>query len=84
MSSSEVWLRTDEEWATFIDREVDKVLADLDNTPVAQTSFSSITSSSDPELPRAIDHTLLKPEATPEQIDQLCEEALKYGFKVSC
>lgn len=29
-----------------------------------------------------IDHTLLKPEATPAQITVLCEEAKKYGFKV--
>ncbi len=31
-----------------------------------------------------IDHTLLKPEATPEQIDTLCDEAIKYGFKSVC
>jgi len=29
------------------------------------------------ELVKKIDHTLLKPEATPEQIIQLCEGALK-------
>lgn len=29
-----------------------------------------------------IDHTLLKPDATPAQITVLCEEAKKYGFKV--
>src|SRR5512141_2463227 len=27
-----------------------------------------------------IDHTLLKPEATPSQITHLCEEAMEYGF----
>jgi len=30
-----------------------------------------------------IDHTLLKPDATPAQITVLCEEAKKHGFKVS-
>lgn len=30
-----------------------------------------------------IDHTLLKPDATPGQITLLCEEAKKYGFKVN-
>ena len=30
-----------------------------------------------------IDHTLLKPDATPAQITVLCEEAKKYGFKVN-
>ncbi len=31
-----------------------------------------------------IDHTLLKPDATPEQITQLCEEARKYNFASVC
>ena len=32
------------------------------------------------ELARMIDHTQLKPDATYEQIQKLCREALKYGF----
>ena len=36
------------------------------------------------ETARYIDHTLLKPEATPAAFDQLCEEALRYGFKAVC
>jgi deoxyribose-phosphate aldolase len=31
-----------------------------------------------------IDHTLLKPEATQDQIAQLCEEAKEYGFAAVC
>jgi len=31
-----------------------------------------------------IDHTLLKPDATPDQIAQLCFEARKYGFAAVC
>ena len=31
-----------------------------------------------------IDHTLLKPEASLEQIDTLCEVAIKYNFKSVC
>jgi len=31
-----------------------------------------------------IDHTLLKPDATPDQIAQLCHEARKYGFASVC
>lgn len=31
-----------------------------------------------------IDHTLLKPEATPEQIAQLCSEARQYRFAAVC
>lgn len=37
-----------------------------------------------PELARMIDHTLLKPEATPGQIDRLCAEARQYRFASVC
>lgn len=39
---------------------------------------------SNPALARTIDHTLLKPEATKEQITQLCLEAREYGFASVC
>lgn len=38
----------------------------------------------DANLARMIDHTLLKPDATPEQIAQLCFEARKYQFASVC
>lgn len=37
-----------------------------------------------PALAAMIDHTLLKPEATPDQIAQLCYEARKHGFAAVC
>ena len=36
------------------------------------------------EMAQYIDHTLLKPEATPAAFDQLCEEAISYRFKAVC
>lgn len=36
------------------------------------------------ELNRYIDHTLLKPDATPEQIKKLCAEAKEYHFASVC
>jgi deoxyribose-phosphate aldolase len=36
------------------------------------------------QLAGMIDHTLLKPEATPMQIDKLCDEALAHGFAAVC
>ncbi len=36
------------------------------------------------ELARLIDHTLLKPEATPLQVEALCAEARGYGFASVC
>ena len=36
------------------------------------------------DLAAMIDHTLLKPEATPEDIRTLCDEARKHGFASVC
>lgn len=36
------------------------------------------------ELQRYIDHTILKPDATEEQVIRLCEEARKYNFASVC
>ncbi len=38
----------------------------------------------DLRIASSIDHTLLKPDATPDQIAQLCFEARKYGFASVC
>jgi len=38
----------------------------------------------DRELAAMIDHTLLKPEATAEEVDKLCKEAREYGFCSVC
>ncbi len=43
--------------------------------------MSGLTSSS---IAALIDHTLLKPEATAEQINQLCDEAAEYHFAAVC
>ena len=36
------------------------------------------------DVAKYIDHTLLKPEATQDQFEQLCDEAAKYGFYSVC
>jgi deoxyribose-phosphate aldolase len=36
------------------------------------------------EMAQYIDHTLLKPEATPDALVKLCAEAISYGFKAVC
>lgn len=43
-----------------------------------------MTEKFDSKLAKMIDHTLLKPEATPDQIKVLCEEAKTYGFASVC
>lgn len=36
------------------------------------------------KLAKMIDHTILKPEATKEQVERLCREAKEYGFASVC
>jgi deoxyribose-phosphate aldolase len=48
---------------------------------MVKNNTSKITAS---EMAQYIDHTLLKPEATPSAFDKLCEEAVRYGFKAVC
>ncbi|MGB8646804.1 MAG: deoxyribose-phosphate aldolase [Anaerolineae bacterium] len=36
------------------------------------------------DIARYIDHTLLKPEATPTEVERLCREALEYHFAAVC
>ena len=50
----------------------------------ARVSASAGTAQVAADLAGMIDHTLLKPEATPEDIRQLCEEARQYGFASVC
>jgi deoxyribose-phosphate aldolase len=56
---------------------------------VVNAGAARITSSlggipEDLSIARMIDHTLLKPDATPDQIAQLCYEARKYEFASVC
>ncbi len=48
---------------------------------MATENLSRLTAA---EMARYIDHTLLKPEAGPAAFDQLCAEAVRYGFKAVC
>jgi len=57
--------------------------------PVDGTRCNGITSAQAmvtdaSSLAHMIDHTLLKPEATGQQVAQLCSEALMYGFASVC
>ena len=38
----------------------------------------------DKQIARMIDHTLLKPDATPQEINKLCKEAITYEFASVC
>jgi deoxyribose-phosphate aldolase len=53
---------------------------EFDNGLFDAAAFAAKTLSSWQALASVIDHTLLKPEATRQQIEKLCEEAVRYRF----
>ncbi len=50
----------------------------------ARISAGGEVASVDAQVAHLIDHTLLKPDATRDQIRKLCEEAVKFGFASVC
>ncbi|KAF2150096.1 deoxyribose-phosphate aldolase [Myriangium duriaei CBS 260.36] len=74
MSSSPL---TDAQWATKIASAQRAILSSVPTT-------SSHTIPARDAIAQTIDHTLLKTDATGEQIDTLCAEAQQYGFATVC
>ena len=71
--------RTNDEWAVVIATKVAEILAD---TSSPDSNVISGIAEPNAAFAATIDHTLLKPDATTAQIDELCAEAVKWGFKV--
>ena len=46
------------------------------------SALGAVTNNTD--IARLVDHTLLKPDATEQEIRKLCEEAMKYKFAAVC
>ncbi|NJN16105.1 MAG: deoxyribose-phosphate aldolase [Oscillochloris sp.] len=71
-----------------MDELIAQVVARLDAIPGlpsgAPLERNHVGSISDSPIAGLIDHTLLKPEATPEQIAALCKEARRYRFASVC
>lgn len=61
----------------LVDAVTSVVMSKLSTRPVSPLASSS-------DLARMIDHTLLKPDATQDQIKKLCEEARQYNFATVC
>jgi deoxyribose-phosphate aldolase len=53
---------------------------EFDNGTFDIVGFAAETLSSWQSLAAVIDHTLLKPEATRDQVENLCDEAIRYRF----
>lgn len=63
------------QWADYIQQ--------VENSFEEVSDASGVGVLGEQETALLIDHTLLKLDATPEQIDNLCDQAKEYGFKVS-
>jgi hypothetical protein len=70
--------RTNAEWESLVQAKLLSLDTCVDSQPAP---LASVADAGDPRFPLAIDHTLLKQDATPAQIDVLCDEAIQYGFK---
>ena len=75
---------SDKDWTVH----VSEVENNIESIHVSQDEPDDATTQRDDaaiadHIAQYIDHTQLKTDATLAQIDQLCEEAQEYGFKVS-
>ncbi|KAF3941428.1 hypothetical protein ABW19_dt0207790 [Dactylella cylindrospora] len=75
---------TNEELTASVEAHIKEILEKLENDTYDFTPSGLDISKPSPDIALSIDHTLLKPQATPDQIKTLCDEALKYGFKSCC
>jgi deoxyribose-phosphate aldolase len=60
--------------------DADRIQAVLERASHPETEFAAEVS----DIASRIDHTLLRPEATQDQILQLCDEGLRHGFAAVC
>jgi deoxyribose-phosphate aldolase len=69
-----------EQWSLLM-AMMENNITEIRKSPPSTSNLPLITLSNE-EFAQSIDHTLLKPDATPAQIDLLCDQAIHYSFKV--
>jgi deoxyribose-phosphate aldolase len=67
-----------------VSKRTDSVRSLLAGNPGSRVSSSLGVGDVPKDVAKLIDHTLLKPEASYDQIDALCDEARKFGFASVC
>ena len=70
----------------LIEKITREVVNSLSNESLTKGSFTSSVGELkiDKKLASMIDHTILKPEATNDEVRQVCREAIEYGFASVC
>ncbi len=76
--------QTYERVSTYNDQEITTVFDKNGNIIRVQAKVIGSPASRESRLAGIIDHTLLKADSTAAQIDQLCREAITYGFGAVC
>ena len=66
-----------------VENQADTVKS-LVNSGAARIGAAAGAKVGDPDMARMIDHTLLKPDATEEQVRKLCDEAKQFVFASVC
>lgn len=74
MTSQEPLHYSEEKWEATVNDAYNNLPAEYPTYPCPDPGST--------DFAQLIDHTLLKLDATAEQIDKLCEEAREYRFKV--
>jgi len=69
---------------TELDTRIEQMRTKLGLRSAPATAPFMPPDSSPQNLPRLIDHTLLKPDATPDQVNRLCTEARLFAFASVC
>ncbi|KAJ8514240.1 hypothetical protein ONZ45_g8191 [Pleurotus djamor] len=72
--------RSNEDWKKAVESHIH--LVRNSGAPIVKTTFTS--TNPDTDFAQYIDHTLLKSDASSSQLDQLCDEAIRYQFKSCC
>ena len=67
----------------LIERISREVILRLNSSNFSQNSFAS-SGNELKSIAKMIDHTILKADATYEQVKQVCSEAIQYGFAAVC
>lgn len=75
-----------DELTEIIQREIQAISSDKDKDRAGADRLSALLRSSSvlADMAGMIDHTILKPNATEDQIRQLCAEAREFGFATVC
>ncbi len=84
MTENENITSTHESEATYNDQQITTLFNKDGQIIRVQTKSIGSPTVSASKLAGIIDHTLLKPDATAAQIEQLCREAITHGFGAVC